>query len=103
MGRASPTGKRWDRAIKIAQRMNALFGLEVHKVRLGGDEDAPPIKGEMKVDVFADIAQFAGIFAVHRERGGLEQSDLPPHGTPEPVDPAPPDDPPGPLPDQPLP
>jgi hypothetical protein len=33
-----------DRAIKLAQRINALFGLETTKLKVGGDADAPPIQ-----------------------------------------------------------
>jgi hypothetical protein len=102
-GTGEPDWEAMDRAIKIAQRMNALFGLEVHKVRLGGDEDAPPIREEARVDVFADISRYAGLFAVHRERGGLAEGDLPPHGAEQPVDSPPPDGAAGPLPDEPLP
>jgi hypothetical protein len=43
-GGGEPDWDAMDRAIKIAQRIHGLFGLEVHKVRLGGDEDAPPLR-----------------------------------------------------------
>jgi hypothetical protein len=33
-----------DRAIKLAQRINALFGLETTRLKVGGDADAPPIQ-----------------------------------------------------------
>jgi hypothetical protein len=102
-GTGEPDWEAMDRAIKIMQRIHALFGLEVRKVRLGGDEDAPPLKGEMRIDVFADIAKYASALALVRQRGGLAQGDLPPHGSHEPLDPPQPDGAAGPLPDEPLP
>jgi hypothetical protein len=38
-----PDYEAMDRAIKVVQRINALYGLETTKLRVGGDADAPPI------------------------------------------------------------
>jgi hypothetical protein len=39
-----PDLEAMDRAIKLAQRINALFGLETTKLKVGGDAAAPPIQ-----------------------------------------------------------
>ena len=94
-----PDFEAMDRAIKILQRINALFGLETTKLKVGGDPDAPPIKSEVRVDVFADIAQYADAFRASRERGGLAEGDVPADGVGEPLDSPAADDPASDLPD----
>jgi hypothetical protein len=42
-----------DRAVKILQRINALFGLEATRLKVGGDADAPPISVAAQVDAQA--------------------------------------------------
>jgi hypothetical protein len=71
-----PDLEAMDRAIKVLQRINALFGLETTKLRVGGDANAPPIQHEVKSDVFDRIAEYAEALRTLRERRGLAGGDL---------------------------
>jgi hypothetical protein len=88
-----------DRALKIVQRINALFGLEATKLKIGGDPDAPPILHEVKIDVFHRIAEYADALRILRERGGLAGGDVHRDGAGESLDTPPADGTAGPLPD----
>jgi len=88
-----------DRCLKIDRQTAALHGLNEMKLKVGGDVDAPPIQGEVRVDVFADIAQYADAFRASRERGGLAEGVVPADGVEEPLDSPAADDPANALPD----
>jgi hypothetical protein len=50
-----PDFEAMDRAIKVAQRINALFGLETTKLKVGGDAEAPPVQVAVDAKVRDDF------------------------------------------------
>jgi hypothetical protein len=50
LANGQPDFEAMDRAIKILQRINALFGLETTKLKVGGDADAPPVQVAAALD-----------------------------------------------------